>query len=145
MEIASEENWKLVSRVFMEASEALGENRRITNEQHLIYCVELLSSEVNSGASFEQYFRWARIEDIAKIVSQLEGFGLTEAAEIAHEAISVAYPDGLPPIPADKKELASWSGSEAQHARLRELAEKFTDYNGMIMNRLADYARITEV
>jgi hypothetical protein len=97
--------------------------------------------EVNSGASFEQYFRWSRLEQIARIVSQLETVGLTEVAQITGEAISAAYPDGLPPIPDDEASLSNWDGSEEQEDQLSELAGQFTEYNGVITNKLADYAR----
>jgi hypothetical protein len=142
MEYVNQENVDLISRISSEVSQALGKHRPVTDEQYFIYCVNNLPQEVGSGASFEQYFRWARLEEIAMIVSQLESLGLSEAAEITREAISVAWPDGLPPIPDDKISLASWHGSEEQNARLTDLADKFlAEYDGMVMNRLADYAR----
>ena len=142
METVTEENFRLVSRISGEVLAARAKGRPITKEQYLFHCVNSLLLEVGSGASFEQYFRWARLEEIANIVGRLESLGLSEAAEIVREAISVAYPDGLPPIPNDKKSLASWGGSEEQNARLRELAEKFLEeYDGMITNSLANYAR----
>ena len=141
MEMSNDENQKLVSTICDIVLAALENETPVSDGHRLIYELEQLVMEVNSGASFEQYFRWARLEEIARIVSQLETVDLTEVAQITSEAISVAYPDGLPPIPDDHVSLASWEGSEGQEARLSELADQFTEYNGVITNKLADYAR----
>jgi Domain of unknown function (DUF4375) len=141
MEISTEENEKLVKSICDGVSTADKNNTPVHESHRLIEEIDNFSMEVNSGASFEQYFRWARLEQIARIVNQLEAVGLTEAAEITSEAISVAYPDGLPPIPDDKVSLASWDGSEEQYDRLRELADRLIEYNGTMINKLADYAR----
>ena len=145
MEISTEENEKLINRICESVREAYKKNAAVSDGHRLIYEIEHLLMEVNSGATFEQYFQWSKLEQIARIVSQLETVGLSEAAQITREAISVAYPDGLPPAPADKVSLSNWDGSEEQEEQLKELAEKFTDYNGTITNKLADYAGQTGV
>lgn len=141
MELGTPESERIVGQIYSAALEAIRKKHPISEGQRLVYSIEHLSQEVNSGASFEQYFRWAHIGEIAAIVGRLERLALNEAAAITREAISVAYPDGLPPLPENEDALADWDGSAAQHQRLKELAEQFTDHNGVIMNRLADYAR----
>ena len=145
MEMSTEENQNLVSTICDLVLAALENKRPVSDGHRLIYEIDQLVMEVNSGASFEQYFRWARLEEIARIVSQLESVGLSEVAQITREAISVAYPDGLPLMPADEVSLASWEGSEEQEDRLGELADEFAEFNGVITNKLADYARQIDV
>ena len=145
MEMSTEENQNLVSTICDLVLAALENKRPVSDGHRLIYEIDQLVMEVNSGASFEQYFRWARLEEIARIVSQLESVGLSEVAQITREAISVAYPDGLPPMPADEVSLASWEGSEEQEDRLGELADELAEFNGVITNKLADYARQIDV
>ena len=145
MEMSTEENQNLVSTICDLVLAALENKRPVSDGHRLIYEIDQLVMEVNSGASFEQYFRWARLEEIARIVSQLESVGLSEVAQITREAISVAYPDGLPPMPADEVSLASWEGSEEQEDQLSELANQFAEHNSVITNKLADYARQIDV
>lgn len=145
MEVSTEENEKLVSNICYSVSVALQKKEAVHDSHRLIYEIDRLLTEVNSGTSFEQYFRWSRLEQIVRIVSQLETVGLTEVAQITREAISVAYPAGLPPIPNDEVSLSNWDGSEDQEDQLSELAGQFTEYNGIITNKLADYARQIKV
>ena len=93
--------------------------------------------EANSGASFEQYFRWARLEQIETIVENLYKAKLSEVAEIEYKctdfydpsdelqilwndpAIGVAWPlrtpilsdkDRAAPRVADISDLLPWFG-----------------------------------
>src|SRR5579859_4367041 len=141
MEMSTKENEELVSSISDRVREAIQKKEKVNDGYRLIYEIDRLLTEVNSGASFEQYFRWSRLEQIAHIVSQLETVGLTEVAQITRVAISVAYPNGLPPIPNDGVSLSRWDGSEEQEDHLAELAGQFTDYNTMIINKLADYIK----
>jgi hypothetical protein len=141
MEISTDENEKLVRSICDSVREAHQKKEAVHDGHRLIYEIDCLLTEVNSGASFGQYFRWSSLAEIARIVSQLETVGLTEVAQITGEAVSTAYPDGLPPNPDNEESLSNWDGSEEQEDRLSELAELFTDYNGMIINKLADYIR----
>jgi hypothetical protein len=139
MEIGTKENMEVVNRVWEYVFEAQQNHRHITDEQRSIYEVENLAMEVNSGASYEQYFRFATIEEISGIVLLLEKFEFFEVAKLTKQAIDVAYPNGIPQTNKEKDYLPDWS--EAQDVALREFGHRFTDYNGRICNTLADYAR----
>jgi hypothetical protein len=141
MEMSTKENEELVSGICGRVRAADQKNAAVHDSHRLIYEIDRLLTEVNSGGSFEQYFRWASLDQITRIVSQLEAVGLTEVAQITGEAISVAYPDGLPPISEAQDSLAHWDGSAEQSDSLIELADRFIEYNGVITNKLADYAR----
>jgi hypothetical protein len=108
----------------------------------MVYHVEMLSQEVNSGASFEQYFRWASIDEISQAAGRLDSLGLPEVAEIARRAIDVAFPDGIPATDDEKSDQVDWT--EEQEEALGALAEEFEEFNGRIINRLAEYYRKTQ-
>ena len=95
----------------------------------------------NSGASFEQYFRWASVEEIGRVVPALRTVGLLDVAELTEKAIQVAFPKGIPSTDEEKADLTDWS--EAQDERLRELFPAFEEQNGRITNVLAAFARKT--
>src|SRR5512145_1593560 len=71
MEMSTPENEELVARVYTEALEARADGRKLSAADTVIYEIEMLSQEVNSGASFEQYFRWASTEEIGRVVDRL--------------------------------------------------------------------------
>jgi hypothetical protein len=99
----------------------------------------MLSQEVNSGASFEQYFRWASVEEICRAVGRLEALGLAEVAQLTRTAIDVAFPDGVPASDEEKDDLTAWT--EDQQERLSTLANAFEEFNGRIINVLAAFYR----
>jgi hypothetical protein len=105
----------------------------------MVYHIEMLSQEVNSGASFEQYFRWASIEEISEVVGCLESLALSDVAQIVRRAIDVAFPNGLPVNDEKKSELTEWT--EEQESLLREAANGFEEFNGRIINVLAAFYR----
>ncbi|MEM6275276.1 MAG: hypothetical protein AAF735_08565 [Myxococcota bacterium] len=96
----------------------------LTDAELLFYDVETLYMEVHSGASFEQYFRFATLEQIQRIESQLHQLDLGETARLTRRAIGVAFPDGIPKTPGEKHELTYWA--KAQEQQLDDLAKIFT-------------------
>jgi len=99
--------------------------------------------EVNSGASFEQYFLWTPLEQIAHSVRMLEQAGLAEVAELTREAVRIAFPSGLPASDFDKETQAvRWD--ENQIKKMHELAKTFTRYNARIEKTVKDYAHKTK-
>ena len=105
----------------------------------MVYHIEMLSQEVNSGASFEQYFRWASVDEISEAAGRLESLALPEVAQIVRRAIDVAFPDGLPANDEEKSELTDWT--EKQEELLSAAASEFEEFNGRIINVLAEFYR----
>jgi len=138
-EMATSENEELISRVYTQALEARELGRNLAEAELMVYQVEMLSQEVNSGASFEQYFRWATIGEIGEAVPRLQSLGLPEVADIVRRAIDIAFPDGVPADDEQKDELTEWSDDQEQ--RLAALFEEFEEFNGRIMNVLAAFYR----
>jgi hypothetical protein len=138
-EMATPENDELVARVYTQALEARAEGRELDAADTIVYEIEMLSQEVNSGASFEQYFRWASVDELSRVVDRLESLGLPEVAQLTRTAIDVAFPDGLPGTDEEKDELTAWS--EDQEERLTELAAAFEEFNGRIINVLGAFYR----
>lgn len=138
-EISTPENEALVSRIYTRALQDRSEGRSLGGPEQLLYEVEMLSQEVNSGASFEQYFRWASLAEISHAVQRLQALGLQEAARITRQAIETGFPSGLPASEAEMDERLEWIPE--QERRLAELAEEFAAHNGAITNALARYYR----
>jgi hypothetical protein len=138
-EMATSENEGLVSRVYAQALQDRHDGRKLAAADLMVYHIEMLSQEVNSGASFEQYFRWASVEEISAVVSRLESLALPKVAQIVRRAIGVAFPNGLPATDEEKSELIEWT--EAQEKRLGACATAFEKFNGRILNVLAAYYR----
>src|SRR5512145_1323470 len=95
-EMSTSENEELVSRVYTQAIQDRADGRELDEADLMVYHIEMLSQEVNSGASFEQYFRWACVQEISEAVPRLESLALPEVARIVTRAIEVAFPDGIP-------------------------------------------------
>lgn len=138
-EISTPESEDRIGRVYTRALEARSEGRELPPADRVVYEVEMLSQEVNSGASFEQYFRWASVDEIERIVDRLEDLGLHEVAALTGRAIAVAFPGGIPASEDEKNRLTEWSGD--QQERLSGLAGEFEAWNGRIINVLADFHR----
>ena len=141
-EIASEENEALVSRVYAQALDDRREGRALDAADLMVYHIEMLSQEVNSGASFEQYFRWASVEEIAEAAGRLESLALAEVAQIVRRAIGVAFPEGLPATDEEKGELTDWT--DEQEELLGAAANEFEEFNGRIINVLAAFHRASK-
>jgi hypothetical protein len=138
MEMSTEENEAIVRGICEAVTAARESGKPITPEQQLIYDVDYLLMEANSGASFEQYFRWASVDEIKRVVPALRKVGLVDVAELTETAIRVAFPNGVPPTDEEKSGLTEWS--EAQDERLRELFPALEDQNGRVTNVLARFA-----
>jgi hypothetical protein len=138
-EMSTPENEALVSRVYTQALQDRAEGRRLGGPEQLLYEVEMLSQELNSGASLEQYFRWASPEEIGCAAARLEQLGQHEAARLTRDAVATAFPGGLPASEADMDWLTDWLPE--QEARLQALADAFTEFNGAITNALAGFYR----
>jgi hypothetical protein len=138
-EMATPENEDLISRVYTQALDDRHHGRPLDEADLMVYHVEMLSQEVNSGASFEQYFRWASVQEISEAVPRLESLALPEVAALVRRAIAVAFPDGVPQDDDAKSDLTDWTGE--QEERLGALAGEFEEFNGRILNVLAAWHR----
>ena len=143
MEIGTEENAKLVDKVYSKAMQAVHAEKIISAQENFVYQIELLSQEVNSGASFEQYFRWASIDEVTKILQHLKDLDIPEVYAIVESAIQIAFPNGIPNNDEEMEDCTEWS--EDQEEKLERLFEKFEDYNGVIMNKLGAYIKANEL
>ena len=139
MEISTEENENLVSEVYERAMQLLHGGRMLSEEQNLVFQVELLSQEVNSGASFEQYFRWVDKPEVDQIPELLNRLELPEVSGIVERAIQIAFPDGVPDDVDEYDNCTEWT--PAQEEQLGHLFEEFEQYNGVITNRLGTYIK----
>ena len=95
MEMATEENEKIVSDIYEDIIGEIGKPGRPpdTEELKFVYEVEHFQQEIGSGASFEQYFRWSDKAEIDGIVDKLERLGLAET-QIGKRALgSIAAAD----------------------------------------------------
>jgi len=140
VEIATDEHEQAVARAYEEAMSAVNAEPEepISEELRLIYNIEHMMQEANSGASFEQYFRWASLEEIREVSSQLRSVGLSDVSAIVERAIGVAFPNGLPTSPEAKDEATEWSPQ--QESELSELFTSLEELNGRVMNVLGAYA-----
>ena len=138
-QMATSENEETVSRVYLQALQDRSDGRDLGPAEEMVYHVEMLSQEVNSGASFEQYFRWASLAEISEAAPRLESLDLPDVAELVRRAIAVAFPDGIPRTDDEKSELVDWT--EEQELLLGELADEFSEWNGAIINVLGELYR----
>ena len=138
MEISTEENEACVRRVCDIVAAAVEAKTKITPEQQHIYDIDYFVMEVNSGASFEQYFRWASVDEIGRIVHALRAAGMEDIANLAEKAIDIAFSGVIPTDDETKSDLTDWSGE--QERRLESLFPALEEQNGRIINDLASYA-----
>ena len=138
-EMSAPENEELVSRVYTQALQDRADGKKLAAADLMVYHIEMLSQEVNSGASFEQYFRWASVGEIAEVANRLESLALSDVARIARRAIEVAFPEGLPATDEEKNEFTEWTGK--QEELLSKAASEFEELNGRIINVLAAFYR----
>jgi hypothetical protein len=139
MEISTEENEKLVSEVYERSMESVHAGSAISDDENLVFQVELLSQEVNSGASFEQYFRWVGKGEVDQIVELLNKLGLSDVSGVVEKAINIAFPDGVPSNEDEYENCTEWS--ESQEEKLESFFEEFEQYNGVITNKLGAYIK----
>ena len=138
-EMSTSENEELVSRVYTQALEDRNNGQELDAADLMVYHIEMLSQEVNSGASFEQYFRWASVAEISEAQGRLESLALPEVAQLVRRAMDVAFPDGLPSTEEEKEQLTEWTEEQAE--ALGALATEFEEFNGRIINVLAAFHR----
>ena len=138
-EMSTTENEELVSRVYTQALQDREDGRKLAPADLMVYHIEMLSQEVNSGASFEQYFRWASVEEIGEAASRLESLGLSDVAQIVRRAIKVAFPKGVPATDEEKNGLTE--RTEKQEELLGTAATEFEEFNGRIINVLGTFYR----
>jgi hypothetical protein len=141
MELSTQENEAVVRSICEAVTAAREAAKPIKPDHQLIYDIDYLLTEANSGASFEQYFRWASVEEIRRVVPALRSVGLLDVADLTEKAIQVAFPKGIPSTDEEKSGLTDWS--EAQDEKLRELFPTLEDQNGRITNALAAFAKKT--
>jgi hypothetical protein len=139
METSTEENEAIVRGICEAVTAARESGKPISPEQQLVYDIDYLLMEANSGASFEQYFRWASVDEIKRVVPALRKVGLVDVAELTETAIRVAFPQGVPSTDEEKSALTEWSETQAE--QLRELFPALEDQNGRVINTLAMFAR----
>ena len=139
MEMATEENDDLVSKAYTRIMEEVHAEKRLTDHESFVFQIELLSQEANSGASFEQYFRWVGKPELDQILGHVKNLDLPPVYEIVNEAIEIAFPNGVPEDDDEYEECTDWS--ETQEERLSKLFEKFEDYNGAITNKLGRFIK----
>ncbi|MGH9961725.1 MAG: DMP19 family protein [Pyrinomonadaceae bacterium] len=138
-EVSTEENGRIVSRVSEAAMNELHAGRPISAAQRLIHDIEHMMQEVNSGASFEQYFRWASLNEVSKICDHLRTAGLQDVSNLVSQAIEIAFPNGLPSTDEEKSEATDWT--PAQEEALAELFPRLEEENGRVTNTLGAYAK----
>lgn len=138
-EMSTSENEELVARVYTQALQERQDSRQLGAADLMIYHIEMLSQEVNSGASFEQYFRWASVAEISEAFDRLASLDLSDVARIVRRAIDVAFPNGLPATDEEKNALTEWT--QDQLDTLSALADDFEEFNGRLINVLAAFHR----
>ena len=137
MEISTEENENMVSAVYERAMETVHAGKSISKNENTVYQIELLSQEINSGASFEQYFRWVRKPEVDSILECIQVLDMPDVYRIVQEAIIVAFPNGVPESENEYEECTEWS--ENQEESLSRLFKRFEDFNGAITNKLGEF------
>ncbi len=113
--MATTKNEDLIRAICEEVIEAKDKNIEILPYKQTIYDVDYLFMEVNSGISFEQYFRWASVEEIKRIENSLNRVGLNDIAKLTKDAIDVAFPNGIPSSNIKKDELTYWTQEQEEN------------------------------
>ena len=133
------ENEELVRNVCDKVYGKLQSGEPVANDLLMVYEIDYLLMEVNSGASFEQYFRWANVEQINRIVSFLQITGLSDIADLTQKAIKTAFPNGVPESDIEKSDQTDWT--EDQESVLAKFFGEFEENNDQITDVLAEYIR----
>lgn len=137
--VATAENEALLQAAYARILQDRAEGLDLSPADQFLYELEMLGQEVNSGASFEQYFRWAGLDEIARAPARLEELGLAALARLVRQAVAIAFPAGLPASEAEMDELTGWAPEQA--AELALLADEFAESNGLLCNALAAWYR----
>jgi hypothetical protein len=139
MEQGTEENETRVSHVYTAVLHEMNAGKVISAEAELVYQIEMLSQEVNSGASFEQYFRWSRVTRDSRVLQYLRDLDLPEVCKIVEQAFKAAFPNGIPEDDDDYELCLEWSAE--QELQLANLFAEFETCNGVISNRLGQFIK----
>jgi hypothetical protein len=137
MEIGTEENESRLQALRGRVLAARAANQPVPPRDALVFEIDQLIMEANSGASYEQYFRWASLDEIGRIVASLRRVGLDDVAELTQQAIEVAFPVGLPHDDAAHEAATDWT--EAQERQLEKLFKRLENHNGRVTNVLGRY------
>ena len=143
MEQGTDINATRVDKVYSAVLDALNAGQTISAEAELVYQIEMLSQEVNSGASFEQYFRWARVTRDSRILQYLKDLGLPEVSEIVERAFKATFPDGIPEDDDDYEQCLG--RGEEQEQQLASLFAEFEHFNGVVLNKLGQFIKLHKV
>jgi len=138
-ELSTEENQRLVARVYEQAMAGLSAGKPLSAAQLRVHDVEHMMQEVNSGISYAQYFRWASCEELSRIRGHLKALGLTRLLELTSRALDIAFPKGLPTDEAAKSQATEWTAE--QEEELGRMFEQLEEENGHVTNVLGEYAR----
>jgi len=134
------EDTQRVARVYAQALAERAAFRPLAEPERMVYEIEMLTQEVNSGASFEQYFRWASRDELLAVRERLHILGLGAVVEITQRAFAVAFPGGLPASDTAIEEAMRWTPDQLD--QLRALATEFCACNGAITQALARFHRL---
>lgn len=137
--MSTPESEALVQAAYSRLLQDRAEGLELSPADQFLYELEMLCQEVNSGASFEQYFRWAALDEVARAPARLEELGLAALALLVRRATAIAFPAGLPASEAEMDELTDWTPE--QEAELALLADEFSESNGLLCNTLAAWYR----
>lgn len=138
MEISTEEYESQVQAVRDRVMTAQASGQPISPRDQLVFEIDQLIMEANSGASYEQYFCWASLDEIGRIVASLRSLGLDDVASLTEQAIAVAFPTGLPTDAAAHEAATDWT--EAQERQLEKLFKRLENHNGRVTNVLGRHA-----
>ncbi len=114
-----------------------------TRELQLFSDIYNFDLEIGSGASYEQYFRWASKAQIDNLLSQLSALDLDTLTDSTRQAIDIAFPDGVPSDPDAFDDCLDWS--EEQEESLEALYDKEENIHALIEEKLACFARSNDL
>ena len=141
-EVRISEASDLKSMLLANAAEEETPSTQPPDPEVIVEEIDHLLMEINSGASFEQYFVWTPVEQISRVVRYLELVGLSEVAELTRAAVQIAFPNGLPGSDEERERQVAQL-DEVQTTKLIEFARSFTEHNERITDVLASYAHNT--
>ena len=137
MEIATDENADAVARAYTAAMASIDSGKPISDAARLIFNVEHMMQEANSGVSFADYFRWAELAELREVPGQLNSIDLPDVSDIVARALAAGFPDGLPASDEAKADAMEWTAE--QEALLGQLFFELEVLNGRVMNVLGAY------
>jgi len=137
-EESTEEREALIFDIYDRVSGDINKLKPITEEERTIHDIYYISVEAGSGVSFEQYFRWVDGESVINIVQKIKKLEMNEVATIVQSAITAAFPNGYPESDIDLEEAKDLSDEQLE--KLEGYYYQFESYEGLIINRLSEYA-----